>query len=111
MLTPRAESAVRFRLRSKFIVAAALLVLIVAVLIVLIQQFNMRRTIIRQAATQGASITDTIEATAGYYVIFGLTDDLRKIVTDLKLDMPLLKEAGGGLMDSAKETIKGMEKK
>lgn len=33
--------------------------------------------------------------------------ELVKIVTDLKLDMPLLKEAGGGLMDSAKDTIKG----
>lgn len=84
MLTPHADSAVRFRLRSKFIAAAAFLVLIVAVIIVLIEQFNMRRTIIRQTATQGASIADTIEATAGYYVIFGLTDDLKGIIDDLR---------------------------
>jgi hypothetical protein len=38
--------------------------------------------------------------------------ELVKIITDLELDMPLLKEAGGSLMESAQGTIKGaLEKK
>jgi methyl-accepting chemotaxis protein len=38
---------------------------------------------IEQTVEQGRAISQTIEATAGYYVIFGLTDDLKNIVTDL----------------------------
>ena len=80
------ESAVRFGLRSKFVAAFALQTILIALVILGIQQMLVRRAMIRQTVQQGESIAQTIEATAGYYVIFGLTDDLKNIVTDLGRD-------------------------
>ncbi|HEY5610012.1 MAG TPA: HAMP domain-containing protein, partial [Thermoanaerobaculia bacterium] len=74
----------RFGLRAKFIIGIAVLTGIIAVLIVLIEQYTVRRAIIAQTTEQGISIADTIESTAGYYVIFGLTDDLKSITEELK---------------------------
>jgi len=71
-------------LRSKFVLSVAGLIFIISLLIVIIQQVAVRRAILEQTGSQGASIADTIESTAGYYVIFGLTDDLKGIMDDLK---------------------------
>jgi len=76
-------SAARIGIRSKFIGTFALLTVIIALMILLIQQSLVRRAMIRQTVEQGAAIAQTIESTAGYYVIFGLTDDLKNIVADL----------------------------
>ena len=76
-------SAVRLGLRSKFVGAFALQTVLIAILILGIQQMLVRRAMIRQTVEQGESIAQTIESTAGYYVIFGLTDDLKNIITDL----------------------------
>jgi len=78
------ESLVGVGLRAKFIAAFVLLTLLVAVMIVGIEQYNVRRALIAQTTDQGRAISQTIEATAGYYVLFGLNDDLKKIVEDLK---------------------------
>jgi methyl-accepting chemotaxis protein len=74
---------VRLGLRAKFVIAFALLAIVVALLILLIQQSLVRDAIIDQTVEQGAAIARTIESTADYYVIFGLTDDLQNIVTDI----------------------------
>ena len=74
---------VRFGLRSKFVAALALQTILVALLLLAVQQWLVRRAMIAQTVEQGNAIAQTVEATAGYYVIFGLTDDLRNIVTDL----------------------------
>ncbi len=78
------ETLLKIGLRTKFMAAFVVLVLLVAVLIVSVEQVYIRGTLIKQSTDQGKAIADTIEATAGYYVLFGLTDDLRKIVEDLK---------------------------
>lgn len=77
------ENLVRVGLRSKFILAFALQTMIVALLIVGIQQWRVRKAIIHQTVEQGMAIANTIQSTAGYYVLFGLTDDLKKIVDDV----------------------------
>lgn len=70
------ENEVRVGLRSKFIGAFAVQTLLVALLILGIQQYLVRRAMIRQTVEQGDAIAKTIRSTAAYYVIFGLTDDL-----------------------------------
>ena len=76
-------AGVRFGLRAKFVAAFAIPIILVALLLVGIQRFLVRRAMIEQTIDQGAAIAQTIEATAGYYVIFGLTDDLKGIVTKI----------------------------
>jgi len=76
-------SQARFGLRSKFITAFAVQTIIVALLIVAIEQVRVRGTMTQQTIEQGAAIATTIDATASYYVLFGLTDDLHNIVVDL----------------------------
>jgi len=76
-------SQTRFGLRWKFIIAFAGLTIVIALLIVSIEQYRVRRSMTQQTIDQAAAIANTIESTAGYYVLFGLTDDLRKIVDDL----------------------------
>ena len=77
------EAGVRFGLRSKFVAAFATGTVLIALILLLIQQSLVRRAMIRQTTEQGSAIARTVEATAGYYVIFGLTDDLKTIVSKL----------------------------
>ena len=77
------EAGVRFGLRAKFVLAFATSTVLIAVILLLLQQYLVRRAMIRQTVEQGSAIARAIEATAGYYVIFGLTDDLKAIVTKL----------------------------
>ena len=70
-------------LRTKFILALALQTLLVAVILVLMGQWGVRRAVREQIAERGSAIADAIQSTASYYVLFGLTDDLRPIVSDL----------------------------
>src|SRR5215212_4420209 len=77
------QNNARVGIRSKFIGTFALVTVVVALVILLLQQQLVKRAMIRQTVEQGAAIAQTIESTAGYYVIFGLTDDLRNIVADL----------------------------
>ena len=80
----QAQGLLRAGLRSKFIGAFALQTLAVAVLIVGVQQWLVRRAMVLQTLEQGRAIARTVEATAPYYVIFGLTSDLENIVNDLR---------------------------
>ena len=77
------SKGVRAGLRSKFVAAFAAQAIVVALLLFAAQQWLVRRAMVEQTVEQGASIAQAIEATAGYYVIFGLTDDLESIATDL----------------------------
>ena len=86
MLVGDKDSAggVRIGLRTKLIFAFALQALLVAIVVVSFEQYRVRRAVIAQTVDQGAAIAHTIESTAAYYVLFGLTDDLKKIVDDLR---------------------------
>lgn len=77
------NARLQWGLRPKLVAAFALQIIVVALLLFGIQQLLVRRAMIRQTVEQGDAIAKTIEATAGYYVIFGLTDDLKSIVGDL----------------------------
>jgi len=77
------DEGVGLGLRTKFVVAFTALTIVVAVLIVGTSQLRVRRAMIEQTVEQGESIAKSVEATAGYYVLFGLTDDLKNIVADL----------------------------
>jgi methyl-accepting chemotaxis protein len=74
----------RIGLRSKFIVALAVQTLVIALMIVGIEQWSVRRAIRQQAIGQGEAIARTVGFTAGYYVLFGLTDDLHNIANDVR---------------------------
>src|SRR5687767_2929713 len=78
------DTGVRMGLRTKFVAAFALQAVSVALLLAVLQYLVVRRAMIGLTVEQGSAIAETVKATAGYYVIFGLTDDLKKIVSDLK---------------------------
>lgn len=73
----------RLRLRGKFILAVTLLVLFITLLIVAFEIWSVRRTVVQQTITSGSTMANTIAATAGYYVIFDLTDDLNAMIADV----------------------------
>lgn len=77
-------AGVRMGLRTKFVAAFALQAIVIALLLAVLQYLLVRRAMIALTVEQGSAIAETVKATAGYYVIFGLTDDLKKIVTDLQ---------------------------
>ena len=77
-------ASLRSGLRAKFIAALALQTLIVILMIVGFEQWRVRATLRDQTIDHARGIANTIGSTAGYYVMFGLTDDLRKIAGDLR---------------------------
>src|ERR1043165_4837795 len=85
--------AVRIGLRPKFIGAFAAVTIVIAIIIVGAVQWRVRRAIDEQTLAQGQAIADTVKATAGYYVLFGLTDDLKKIIADLRKRNPTIEYA------------------
>ena len=74
----------RAGLRAKFIAALALQTLIVILMIVGFEQWRVRATLREQTVEHARGIANTVGSTAGYYVMFGLRDDLRKIAGDLR---------------------------
>src|ERR1700754_4601410 len=68
----------RMGLRTKFVAAFATQAIVIALLLALLQYLLVRRALIELTVEQGSAIAETVKATAGYYVIFGLTDDLTK---------------------------------
>src|SRR5258707_15135072 len=75
-------------LRPKFVGTFIFITLVLASLILVGEQFQVRRSLVDQTVAQGHAIADAVDATAGYYVLFGLTDDLKKIIGDLKARNP-----------------------
>jgi methyl-accepting chemotaxis protein len=71
-------------MRTKFVIAFTVQTIVVALAIVVVQQWLVRRAMQEQTVEQARAIAVTVESTAAYYVLFGLTDDLRHITTDLK---------------------------
>ena len=55
-----------------------------ALSILLVHEVLIRRAMVRQTEQQARAIARTVQSTAGYYVVFGLTSDLENIVADLK---------------------------
>lgn len=80
------DADVRTGLRSKFVLALAVPAFIIALIIILLQQSLVRRAMTGLIKEEGSAIAQTIEATAGYYVIFGLTSDLKDIAAKLGLN-------------------------
>jgi methyl-accepting chemotaxis protein len=78
------ERGRRRGLRAKFVLAFALQALGIAIPLVIIQQILVRKAMIGQTVQQGSAIADTVATTANHYVVSNLTDDLRKIVVDLR---------------------------
>ena len=79
----QAKSQARFGLREKFILIFAVQTIVIAGVILMIERYAIRKAMTDQTVQQGSAIADTIGSTAGYYVLFGLTDDLKAIITDL----------------------------
>lgn len=78
------DRTVSFGLRGQLTLAFTVLTLLMAMLILGVEQYRITQTARTQTFDHGKAIADTVEATAGYYVLFGLTDDLKAILTDLK---------------------------
>lgn len=76
----------RFPIRAKLAVSVSLLILVVSILIVLVEQYQVRKANLVRTIELGESIADAIGSTCGYYVIFGLSEDLQAIATDLSRD-------------------------
>lgn len=77
------ERTVAFGLRGQLTLAFAVLTLIMAVLILGVEQYRITQSARQETIDRGRAISDTVEATAGYYVLFGLNDDLKSILSDL----------------------------
>ena len=82
---------------------------LIALILLLLQQYLVRRAMIRQTVEQGAAIARAIEATAGYYVIFGLTDDLKVIVGKLahnqSVEYAEFRDGSGKVLASSKAEV------
>ena len=74
----------RAGLRAKFIAAFLLQTLVIAVGILLVHQWLVRRAMVRQTVVQARAIARSVESTAAYYVIFRIDADLQSIITDLR---------------------------
>ena len=103
------EEGVRFGLRSKFVLVFATGTVLIALLLLILQQYLVRRAMIRQTVEQGSAISRTIEATAGYYVIFGLTDDLKaitnKLATNQSVEYAEFRDGSGKLLAASKAEV------
>jgi methyl-accepting chemotaxis protein len=77
------ESAVRFGLRAKFVLAFVIPTVVVALVLLAVQQYMVRRAMLRQTVEQGEAIAQSIEATTREYVLFGMTDSLKPIADAL----------------------------
>ena len=80
----QAKGLAALGLRTKFVATFAVLTALIAAIIVPVEQWLVRRAMLRQTIEQGRAIANTVESTAGYYVLFGLTDDLKNIALDLE---------------------------
>ncbi|HSP17060.1 MAG TPA: methyl-accepting chemotaxis protein [Thermoanaerobaculia bacterium] len=74
----------RAGLRSKFIAAFILQTFVIAAGVLIIHQWLVRRAMVHQTVEQTHALARSVESTAGYYVIFGLNDDLENIIADLR---------------------------
>jgi methyl-accepting chemotaxis protein len=105
----QSENNVRLGFRTKFVIAFAGATILVALLILLLQELLTRRAMVRQVVEQGTAIANTIDSTAGYYVIFGLTDDLKGIVSDLakspSVSYAEFRDGSGKILASTSETL------
>ena len=58
--------------------------LVIAVAILVVHQWLVRRAMVRQTFVQAGAIARSVESTAGYYVIFRIDSDLQAIIRDLR---------------------------
>jgi methyl-accepting chemotaxis protein len=71
-------------LRRKLLLFSLSMTLGIIAIVFVAQMVVVQRSMVDQTKQQGASIADTIASTSGYYVTFGLTDDLQSILSDLE---------------------------
>jgi methyl-accepting chemotaxis protein len=86
MAAAKSEKQVRVGLRAKFVATFVLQSIVIALLIVGLQQWLVRRTMIAQTVEHGGSVAHTIEAIAESSVTFQITDELKRILTGLSRD-------------------------
>ncbi|HET8797200.1 MAG TPA: hypothetical protein VFO89_05925, partial [Thermoanaerobaculia bacterium] len=84
MASSRNFRGIRIGLRSKMVAAFATQAIIIAVFLVGIEQLLVRRAMMEQTVEHGAAIARTVEVTVGEDIIFGVTDRLKKITSDLQ---------------------------
>ncbi|HEX2059265.1 MAG TPA: methyl-accepting chemotaxis protein [Thermoanaerobaculia bacterium] len=103
------QSGIRFGLRTKFVIGFAVPIAVIALLLLGLQQFLVRRSMVEQTVEQGRAIAQTVDATAGYYVIFGLTDDLKNIVSDIgrgkSVEYAEFLDANGKILAASKPSV------
>ncbi len=80
----RVTQQARTRLRTKFILAVALLALTISLLIVAIQHYNARREVIRQTLANGHALANTIRSSARSSEIAGSQEHLSGILRELQ---------------------------
>src|SRR4051794_31461982 len=79
----QSKSQFCFGLREKFIAIFALHTIVIVSVSLLIELAAVKKPMTDQTVQQGSAIAKTVESTAGYYVLIGLTDDLKSIIGDL----------------------------
>ncbi|HEX9983449.1 MAG TPA: methyl-accepting chemotaxis protein [Thermoanaerobaculia bacterium] len=84
MLPAKDSQTFRTGLRSKFVLTFAILTIVVATAILLIQQWRVRQAMIDQTVEQGEAIARTVQSTAESLVQFGMKDQLQSIVADVQ---------------------------
>lgn len=84
MLSSSSAGNASLNLRSKFVLAVSLLVLIAVATVVAFEVYWVRNVMTDQTVVASDILADTIATTAGYYVIFDLRDDLKGIAAGLE---------------------------
>jgi methyl-accepting chemotaxis protein len=84
LVSETGRSIFKSGLRTKLVIVFVAQAVALSVFLMLLQQWLVRRAIVRQTLEQGRAIATTVEATSGYYVLFSLGEDLQNIVADLK---------------------------
>jgi methyl-accepting chemotaxis protein len=84
--TSENNQGVRVGLRSKIVIAFAAQAIIIALLLVTIEQYLIRRAMKAQILQQGTALARTIELTVSDDVVFGVTDRLQRVAADLAKD-------------------------
>ncbi|HEX9162525.1 MAG TPA: methyl-accepting chemotaxis protein [Thermoanaerobaculia bacterium] len=74
----------RAGLRAKFIAAFFVQTLVIAVGILLVHQWLVRRAMVRQMVTEARSIVRSVESSSAYSVMFRVQPELQAVVTDLR---------------------------
>ena len=105
--------AFRLGLRGKLIAAFALQTLLIALVIIAVEQVSLRRSIAHETQEHGAAIANTVRATVPFFFLNGMRADLQRILDDLR-QSPTVEYAdfitleGKSLASTAREAPKAL---